>query len=126
MGMMNPDSNPGSEMELAASGLGTLHQLGPLDRAPCSKFTSSTRPHIINMQHKMKQGKKDPKTACAGRGTFDLCKAGSHLWIADTSEGTEKTGLPIDISLALFSVLSLLNHGNCIKYRRQGTGKENV
>jgi len=58
LGMTNPDSNPGDEMELAAGGLGTLHQLGPLDRAACSKFTSNTRPNIINMQHKMNRGKR--------------------------------------------------------------------
>lgn len=28
LGMTNPGSNPGSEMELAASALGTLQQLG--------------------------------------------------------------------------------------------------
>lgn len=58
LGVVNPASNPGSEMEMAAGGLGTLHQLGPLDRAPRSKFTSSTRAHIINLQHKTNQQKR--------------------------------------------------------------------
>lgn len=74
LGIMNPDSNPGSEIELAAGGLGTLHQLGPLDRALCSKFTSSTRPHVITQNE---PGKKDPKMACAGRGTSNLS---SHIY----------------------------------------------
>lgn len=75
-------------MELAASGLGILHQLGALDRAPCHKFTSSTRPHIIKHATQNEPGRKDPKMACAGRGTFNLRKAGPYLRIADTSEGT--------------------------------------
>lgn len=41
LGMMNPNANPASEVELAVGSLGTMHQLGPPD-----------------MQHKMNQEKR--------------------------------------------------------------------
>lgn len=77
-------------MELTAGGLDTPHQLGPQSRHHTTALISGTRPHVINIQDRTNQGKKDPKIACVGRAIFNLYKAGSHLQTTDTSKRTSK------------------------------------